>query len=118
LAVALLEMMMNGLWTVEFGSTLGMFGSGAIVLEKGRVLGGDNGYFYVGTYKVVENVFHAEIDVTPFVVGIESVFNTLGRNLRIVLDGTLSDNGRNATARGKAVGIAETQFGVKLTKRV
>jgi len=108
---------MEGLWTVEFGSNTGRFGAGVVVFHEGRVMGGDNGYFYRGTYALVGvNEFRATIDVTPFVDGIESVFNTLGRNLRLVLTGTIAD-GAHATAQGHPLTMPNLALGVKLTKR-
>jgi hypothetical protein len=42
----------NGLWTVEFISTFNRAGQGVLVMNGGRLLGGDAGYYYSGTYKV------------------------------------------------------------------
>jgi hypothetical protein len=46
---------MDGLWTAEFGSSVGMFGSGVVVFHEGKIMGGDNGYFYLGTYELNGN---------------------------------------------------------------
>ena len=79
-------------------------------------MGGDNGYYYLGSYTVTGNQLRATIDVIPFVAGIESVFNTLGRNLKLDLSGTLLDDA-HATAQGAPVGMPGLKLGVKLTKR-
>ena len=42
----------NGLWTVEFISTMNRSGKGVIVLKDGRLLGGDTGYYYTGSYEI------------------------------------------------------------------
>ena len=34
-------MSVDGLWTVEFSSTLNLFGTGVVVLNNKRLLGGD-----------------------------------------------------------------------------
>jgi hypothetical protein len=108
---------MEGLWTVEFGSTTGRFGGGVVVFHEGRVMGGDNSYFYLGTFTVVRpNEFTATLDVTPFIDGVESVFNTLGRNLKLNLTGTLVDEA-HATAQGYPISMPQLKLGVKLTKR-
>ena len=67
---------MNGLWTVEFISTLGRGGSGVIVLNDGRLLGGDAGYYYVGQYTVEDdnNAIRGEVVVTRFEENHISVF--------------------------------------------
>jgi hypothetical protein len=108
---------MQGLWTVEFGSTLGQFGSGVVVLQDGRVMGGENGYFYTGTYTETELSFHATIDVTPFVDGIQSVFSTLGKNLKLTLVGALSADRVSATAQGQLSAAPQMRIGVRLIKR-
>jgi hypothetical protein len=90
----------------EFGSNTGRFGAGVVVFHEGRVMGGDNGYFYRGTYALVGvNEFRATIDVTPFVDGI-----------RLVLTGTIAD-GAHATAQGHPLTMPNLALGVKLTKR-
>jgi T3SS negative regulator,GrlR len=109
---------MQGLWTIEFGSTVGQFGSGVVILQDGRILGGDNGYFYVGTYlQPSPHSFRADIDVTPFVPGIASVFNTSGKSLKLSLIGIVAEDGRNATAQGQVSNLPQLHLGVKLTKR-
>jgi hypothetical protein len=42
---------MEGLWTIEFGSHAGLFGSGVAVLRDGKIEGGDDSYFYLGSYE-------------------------------------------------------------------
>jgi hypothetical protein len=34
---------MEGLWTAEFGSSVGIFGGGVVVFHEGKIMGGDNG---------------------------------------------------------------------------
>ena len=43
---------MDGLWTVEFGSSTGMFGGGVAVFREGKIPGGDGLYYYVGQYSL------------------------------------------------------------------
>jgi len=107
---------MQGLWTIEFGSSTGRFGAGVVVFKEGRVMGGDSGYYYIGTYSLVGDEFSAKIDLVPFVPGIETVFNTLGHNVKLSLTGTLIDS-EHATAQGSPVAMPHLKLGVKLTKR-
>jgi T3SS negative regulator,GrlR len=51
--------MLDGLWTAEFGSSTGMFGSGVAVFADGKILGGDNLYYYTGEYKLQGNALQA-----------------------------------------------------------
>ena len=66
--------MFNGLWTIEFISTMNRFGAGVLVLNNGRLLGGDNGYYYLGNYEVKDNNVQGNVDIIRFNKNIISVF--------------------------------------------
>jgi len=66
--------MFNGLWTIEFISTMNRFGAGVLVLDNGRLLGGDNGYYYLGNYEVKDNNIQGKVAITRFNKNIISVF--------------------------------------------
>lgn len=44
--------MLEALWSIEFISDNGDFGAGIVVLESGRVYGGDSSYYYIGEYSL------------------------------------------------------------------
>ncbi len=93
------EKQLDGLWTAEFGSSVGVSGGGVAVFQDGRVLGGDNAYVYVGSFKFSGRSFSATLLVSPFIDGAESVFRTTGKTLTLQLTGELtSDN--QAIAQG------------------
>jgi hypothetical protein len=108
--------MLSGLWTVEFGSSSGSFGGGVAVFRQGKILGGDGGYFYLGSYEVHDMSFTATLTVQPFAERTESVFGTTGKMLTLKLVGTLKDDA-HAIAQGYLTDMPETRLGVKLTKR-
>lgn len=108
---------MEGLWTVEFGSTIGQFGAGVVVLQNGIVRGGDNAYYYTGTYEQHGSRFTLIIDATPFVEDIESIFKTLGTRLRLNISGLLKQDGRNAVGQGTIDNHPQIRVGIKFTKR-
>ncbi|MGD8893736.1 MAG: hypothetical protein PVJ20_11040 [Desulfobacterales bacterium] len=58
--------MYNGLWTIEFWSTLGRFGSGVLVLNNGRLLGGDAGHYYSGFYRIENNIIKGQANIVRF----------------------------------------------------
>jgi len=106
---------MEGLWTAEFGSSSGMFGSGVAVFRDGKILGGDNSYFYVGEYTLSGDTFVATLRISPFIDGAESVFKTKGQDLTLELVGTTTDG--RATAQGHPKGMPELRFGATLIRR-
>lgn len=107
---------MNGLWTVEFGSSTGMFGGGVVVFQDGKLMGGDGGYYYLGTYELKGRALQATVEVAPFIEGYESVFKTVGRSFKLNLVGSLTDEG-HAIAQGHPEGMPQFKFGAKLIKR-
>jgi hypothetical protein len=107
---------MDGLWTAEFGSSLGDFGGGVVFFRDGRLAGGDNGYFYLGEYAVEGTTLRATLRIAPFIKDHQSVFHTIGRELDLELVGRLTDQ-KHAIAQGIARGIPDVKIGVKLTKR-
>jgi hypothetical protein len=113
---------MEGLWTVEFGSNADMFGSGVVVMHEGRIEGGDEGYYYLGSYEKLNPggqyplTFTAKIEVKPFLPGRSSVFKTINREFTLNLEGTLKDE-NNAVAIGTPEGIPGMNLGVRLVRR-
>ncbi len=108
---------MNGLWTAEFGSSTGLFGGGVAVFRDGKIWGGDATYYYVGEYTLNGNVFKAILKISPFIHGAGSVFTTVGKDLTLDLEGTLTGEDQ-AIAQGRPRGVPGLNFGAKLTKRV
>jgi hypothetical protein len=113
---------MEGLWTIEFGSSAGIFGSGVIVMRDGKIVGGDASYYYIGSYEKTNpeetypSGFRAKIEIKPFLPGAESVFKTYNRDITINLEGTLKDE-NNAVAVGTPEGIPEMNLGMRMTRR-
>lgn len=69
--------MVDGLWTVEFISTLNYYGTGILVLSNNRLLGGDQGYYYNGDYQLTDGVISGNIDVVQYNRDIISVFGNI-----------------------------------------
>ena len=105
--------MIEGLWVVQYSGIQG-FDSGVIVLTAGKVLGGDNGFTYIGTYSASDAGLDATVRVhkfNPQIAGIVPLPGdyTLSLNLRWAGDGVLQ--GQGAVVDLHALGIA-----VKLTR--
>jgi hypothetical protein len=108
---------MEGLWTIEFGSSEGVYGGGVVVFSGGKVLGGDAGYYYTGSYEMMDvDAFTATIQVKPFIDGIPSVFNTLRKDFTLNLTGRVKDAG-HAIAQGRPEEMPEMDLGIVLTRR-
>jgi hypothetical protein len=107
---------MDGLWTVEFGSSAGVSGAGVAVFQHGKIMGGDAGYYYIGEYRLDGEKLLVTLDVLPFIPNYESVFKTTGHALKLKLEGTLL-SGTQAIAQGCPEGMPTLRFGAKLTKR-
>ncbi|MEW6647174.1 MAG: GrlR family regulatory protein [Pseudomonadota bacterium] len=58
--------MIEALWSVSFESNFGLAGHGIAVFESGRVLGGDSGMMYVGSYEVKNSTLEGTIHVTRY----------------------------------------------------
>lgn len=81
--------MLNGLWTVEFISTLNLVGKGVLVFSNDRLLGGDSGYYYSGNFSVDNNKITGTIDVTRYDTNSVSVFGDIG-DFSLSFEGTVS----------------------------
>jgi hypothetical protein len=105
--------MIEGLWIVQYVGVQGS-GGGVVVFTSGKVLGGDTGYTYTGTYKTEGATLAATIRVSNFLPGVPNVLGLKGDfDLQIkapinnqVMQGAMSLVGR------PGAGIV-----VKLTKR-
>jgi hypothetical protein len=106
---------LTGLWTAEFGSSLGLYGTGIVVFEAKLVMGGDSGYYYSGSYELRGNLFNAEISVVLYNSAYQSVFGTLSGPEILIIEGIVQDN--TITAKGSLKSSSAVGFGVKLTRR-
>lgn len=54
-------MSLEALWTIEFQTADGWQNGGVVVLETGRVFGGDSQYYYLGKYELSGDEVEATI---------------------------------------------------------
>ncbi len=66
--------MLEGLWTIEFVSNVETYGAGVVVFESGRIFGGDNCYYYIGTFRVKNKIVEAEVEGTHYSGEAHSIF--------------------------------------------
>lgn len=55
-----------GIYSMTFKSSLGYFGEGWALMDKGKVYGGDNRYLYRGRYENAEDSLKAEVRVSLY----------------------------------------------------
>lgn len=83
--------MFNGLWTVEFVSTINRYGRGVLIINNGRLLGGDDGYYYTGTCEIIGNNINALITVIKYDPNSISVFGNIN-HFELTLNGEIDEN--------------------------
>ena len=106
--------MIEALWTFEFISNENVFGTGVVVLESGRIFGGDSQYYFIGSYAVDRGQITAEIESTHYGGAPYSLFGP-ARHLNLSLSGQLGNP--VIELRGKLVEAPEKQIRVRLTRR-
>jgi hypothetical protein len=104
--------MVEGFWIVQYEGVQGN-GGGVIVFMKGRVLGGDTGYVYTGTYQTDEKVITARVLVRNFLPDVPSVVGVKG-DFELSLKGNV--DGQVMKASATLVGQAGAGIVVKLTR--
>ena len=79
-------MSIEAMWQVNFGATpqgeVG-FGAGVIVIETGRILGGDSSFYYLGTYSIAGDDVTCEIEVRRHAAGHPSVLGKDDSKLKL-----------------------------------
>lgn len=110
--------MLEALWSVEFQSSLGAMGGGIVVLETGRVLGGDVQYTYIGNYKISPDgkTIDADVEVKKYgnVPGIVSVFGP-AQLFSLKLSGTPAPN--NMTLSGHVAGQPHLKIDIRFSRQ-
>lgn len=106
--------MIEALWSVEFGSNVQMQGAGVAVFETGRILGGDAGYYYVGSYKIKDSAITADIKVVNYRGQSTSIFGPIPE-FNLSVSGTV----RNPTfeVEGQMVENPAMRIRIRLTRR-
>lgn len=107
------RLMKDGLYKVAFQTPLGQ-GSGVVVLQGGKLSGGDSAMYYVGNYTLNADKFTAEVrtDAHSQAPGMQPVF---GRDqVTIRLTGTT--DGDTAKTTGTAPEAPGVSFQASLTR--
>lgn len=111
-----INLMIEGLWTAVFGSG-SISGAGVVYLSGGRAVGGDNQYFYKGsyTYEPQTRLLTATLQVTAFIKGAIAVFGVPIPSFTLSLAGTVV--GDHATATGSVTEMPSVKIHIQLVRR-
>ncbi len=105
--------MVEGFWIVQFMGLHGN-GGGVVILNEGKVFGGDSGYTYIGTYREETGKLTCVVRVSKFLGSFISVLGVEGDyDLQMVTN--IHDNEMQGIM--SVVGMPDLQLAVKLTKR-
>lgn len=106
--------MVEGFWIVQFAGMEGK-GGGVVVLNNGKVLGGDSAHTYVGTYREENNKVTAAADVQNFEPAIGNVLGIRG-DFKLQLDMSVA-NGNEMQGTGSTPSAPGFGIKIKLTRR-
>ena len=81
--------MLEAFWSVEFlVPTFGSYGAGVVVLENGTVRGGDSSYYYVGNFRVKDDVVIADVSINHYFGPLNNVFGNIQKT-QVTLSGKI-----------------------------
>jgi len=83
--------MFNGLWTIEFASMTNRFGRGILVINQDRLLGGDAGYYYVGTCSITGRKIAGTVNVIRYDPNSISVLGGMD-HFELIISGELKND--------------------------
>ncbi len=68
---------LSGLWTVEFSADTGDMPGGVFIFQRGRIYGGNSGFFYLGNYIIESDFISAKVEVINSSSASNPVFGSL-----------------------------------------
>ncbi len=83
-------MSIEALWSMQFASPENI-GAGVVVLQTGRIFGGDGRYYYLGQYQLQGRTLRARVDVHHYSGEPYSVFGKL-QHFTLDLSGHVHDS--------------------------
>lgn len=106
--------MTEAMYGIEFSSNEGNSGYGVVVLETGRIFGGDSSFLYIGHYHVDDGMLIAEVKCTNDRKILDSIFPGLDA-FTVQVSGAPS--GEEFVLKGHVVGDHARKIEIKLTRR-
>jgi T3SS negative regulator,GrlR len=82
----------DGLWSVEFYNNSGNIGAGVVVINNGRILGGDSIFMYDGTLRQENISIYADLEVSKHCnIPSQSIFGPID-HFHLKLSGSSDSN--------------------------
>jgi hypothetical protein len=81
--------MVDAIWSIRLVSSDRISGIGIVVLEAGRIFGGDPEYYYVGTYRAAHGMVYAAIVATPYEETPCTTVDLVAESFRVELSGRI-----------------------------
>lgn len=106
--------MLEAMYGLEFVSNSNDGGYGVVVLETGRVFGGDSSFVYIGSYRVENGILKAEVKCTNDRELMRSIFGNL-KEFTLRLEGKPERN--EFILQGQMVENPSMRIAVKFTRR-
>jgi hypothetical protein len=106
--------MIEGLWTIEFRSSLGNTGYGIVIFQGSRAMGGTSAYYFFGDYRIEGDTLVGSLRVQRFNESVESVFGKL-ENFDLKLSGTVDES--KMIIAGRVVEHPDLKMAAICTKR-
>jgi hypothetical protein len=87
-AMAAGDLRVEGVYSAHFLSNADQYGEGIVVVDGGRIHGGDLDHVYIGKYTLVSNEFSATVNVANYSGKFSSVLGPLAQ-YRLMLNGVV-----------------------------
>lgn len=112
------HMNVEALWVVRYGDASdpsiieGYSNAGVVILETGRIFGGDFGYYYLGNYEVKDNRISGRARVTHFNGPLTDAFRTGRESFEIEFEGII--RGGEIDGSMRAIDFPDRELPIKL----
>ena len=106
--------MIEALYGIEFASNVDDGGYGVVVLETGRILGGDSSFVFVGSYEIMNSIVSAEVKCTNDRKFLRSIFGDIDE-FNLHLEGVPAHD--EFILQGHMIENPSMRIEVKLTRR-
>jgi hypothetical protein len=97
-------MTVDALWTIEFETASRWTNGGVVVLQRERVLGGDNAYYFTGTYRVQGATLSASLHATHFHGQLISAYGDSAREIDVAIEAEVAGDGQTISGRAMRSG--------------